>query len=250
MKIAIATRPCDSKFNMWNSTRIVDADKPTIVLTCFHSLVKSIKASKYDVTLSIHDDHSSRETLTKFSEICEKYGINFELYHCESLGNFASQYEWMKKQEADYYYCVEDDYLHRECAIDEMVDMCEHMREFFPGDYAVYPFNSPHRYHSFDMLYPSYIIKGKTQYWRSALHSTHTFFINRKSFLEYDDIMKFQAYNWPKPESFEDKTINNIWHEQNVRLLSPLTSLAFHLADETQEENLFDWKKLWNDNLL
>jgi hypothetical protein len=48
----------------------------------------------------------------------------------------------------------------------------------------------------------------------------------------------------------EDKTINNIWKEQRVRLLSPLNSLSFHLADETQEDKLTNWQEVWKENLI
>jgi hypothetical protein len=62
--------------------------------------------------------------------------------------------------------------------------------------------------------------------------------------------MKFQSYAWPSLEATEDKTINNIWKEQRVRLLSPLNSLSFHLADETQEDKLTNWQEIWKENLI
>lgn len=252
MKIAVAIRTCGLVYSYWKNSnnRIVDVDKETIVLTCLNSLLKSIKSSKHEIVFSIHDDSSSDEILDVMGKLCEKYGIHGELINLGKLGNFKSQYEWVKKQNCDYVYCLEDDYLHQESAIDDMADMVTALKEFNPGDYAVFPFNCPHRYASFTMLYPSYVVKGPNQYWKSSFHSTHTFFISKQAFAHYDSIMREQAYTWAENGAFEDTTINKIWHEQNVMLFTPLQSLAFHIADNTQEDTFFDWKKLWNDNLI
>ena len=124
------------------------------------------------------------------------------------------------------------------------------MNEFNPGDYAVFPFNCPHRYASFQELYPSYIVKGSTQYWRSCYHSTHTFFISKKAFTRYDDIMREQAYTWATNAAIEDTTINKVWKDQEVIMFTPLESLAYHLADKTQEDTIYNWRQLWSDNLV
>jgi hypothetical protein len=252
VKIAIALRTCGKVFNYWNNnTRIVDVDKETIILTCLNSLLKSIKASKYTISLSIHDDSSSTETLAKINDLCQQYGISYDLIHSGVRKNFQTQYEWIKQQDCNYVYCVEDDYLHVESAIDDMVDMCEFMKQLLPSEYAVYPFNNPHRYTSFDMLYAVYVLKGPKGYWRSSFHSTHTFFITKQAFDQYDEIMHFQAYAWATDADWlEDSTINKIWNEQQVKLMSPINSLAYHMADSTQEEPFADWRKLWNENLV
>jgi hypothetical protein len=61
--------------------------------------------------------------------------------------------------------------------------------------------------------------------------------------------MKKQAYTWASNGAFEDTTINNIWRSEDVILFTPLESLAYHLADKTQEDTLYNWKQLWDDNL-
>jgi hypothetical protein len=182
-------------------------------------------------------------------ELCQRFDIRGELIESGKHNNFKTQYEWIKRQDCDYAYCVEDDYLHDPTSLAEMVSVCEHMKEFFPGEYAVFPFNSPHRYKSPDALYPSYIIRGATRYWRSSLHSSHTFFVSKGTFDEYDHIMRSQAYHWPDLSAVEDQTINKIWHDQKVRLLCPMDSLAWHLADTTQEDTLGNWKQHWAENL-
>lgn len=249
MKIAVALRTCASVFNYWDSTRFVDADKGTILLTCLQSLLKSIKRSKHDIVFSIHDDTSDVSILHAIELLCKEYGVPYELINSGRHNNFKSQYEWVKKQDYDYVYCVEDDYLHDDNAIDEMIEGIENANSLAPGIYAVFPFNCPHRYVDFNYMYPSYILRSKNNYWRSEIQSTHTFFVSKKVFDAFDDIMKFQAYNWPDTSAVENSTINRVWMEQNVRLIVPIRSLAYHLADSTQEEIVYDWKSIWKRNL-
>lgn len=251
MRIAIALRTCGKVFNYWNNNeRIVDADKATIILTCLNSLLKAISNSSHDIVFSIHDDSSSDELLNKMGELCTTHNVSGELINSGKMGNFISQYEWLKKQECDYVYCIEDDYLHISTAIDDMIDFVIDMNVFNPSDYAVFPFNCPHRYASFQELYPSYIVKGPTQYWRSCYHSTHTFFISKKAFTRYDYIMREQAYTWATNAAIEDTTINKVWKDCEVAMFTPLESLAYHLADKTQEDTIYNWKQLWSDNLV
>jgi len=251
VKIAIALRTCGSVYNYWTGrdNRIVNADKETILLTCLNSLLSSIRACNHEVIFSIHDDSSSDELIAKMGALCEKHGVSGNLINSDKLGNFKSQYEWIKQQDCDYVYCVEDDYLHTRHAIQEMIDMLSHLKDMNPGEYAIFPFNCPHRYASFQNLYPSYVVKGPTGYWRSCVHSTHTFFISKEMFTYYDDVMKEQAYTWATNGALEDSTINKIWHEQKVMMFTPLESVAYHLADSSQEDTFYNWKTLWDENL-
>jgi hypothetical protein len=239
-------------YNYWKDidNRIIDADKQTISLTCLNSLLKSIAVSGHEVVFSIHDDTSPDNVIESMGMLCQQYDISGELINSGALGNFKSQYEWLKKQDCDYVYCVEDDYLHETSAINDIVNMIAYLKEFNPGDYAVFPFNCPHRYASFEMLYPSYVVKGPTQYWRSSFHSTHTFFMSKESFTRYDNIMQEQAYTWATNAAIEDTTINKVWQEQKTMLFTPLKSLAYHLSDPTQEDKLGNWQQLWDQNKI
>lgn len=246
MKIAVALRTCGSVFNKWNFDRIVEADKPTILLTCLNSLLNAMTHSKHEFILSIHDDNSSEQTLNHIDILCKKYNIEYELFKTEEGKNFVSQYEWTKKQNTDFCYCVEDDYLHHENIFDEMIDMYDYLKAFVKQpaiDYAVYPWNSPDRYNKFDKMYPVMVFKHKDKYWRSDLQSAHTFFITKQTFDLYEDIMRFQAYHWPKYEAWDNHTICKIWQEQITRLVVPLESLAFHLSDTVIPE--IEYKSLW-----
>lgn len=250
MRIAYPIRTCDSNYNYWNAQRFVDCDKAIIVKTCVGSLLKSIAAFDHEPVISFHDDNSSKETLDYLQDLCHELHLKYEVFHTDHKHNFISQYDWTVDQDFDFVYCVEDDYLHQVNAVHDMVEMIQFLQFVRPLDYAIYPFNNPHRYASFDQFYPSYIVKGPNQYWRSLFHSTHTFFISKRCFVSNIDIMRTQAYNWHLDGSIEDNTINKVWREQNTMLFSPINSLAYHIADKSQEDNLSDWETLWNKNLI
>lgn len=247
MKIAIALRTCDQVYSTWKLKRKVEADKQTIILTCLNSLLDAISTTKHEVVFSIHDDNSSEETLDHIEWLCDKYGVKYELFQTEKLGNFKSQYEWMKSQiDADFLYAVEDDYLHDPNIFDLFIDMHQYLVPLVnqPGiDYAFYPWNNPQRYETFEYIYPVMVFKRNGRYWRSELQSTHTFFVTRNTFDQNDKVMKHQAYTWPNPESWDFRTITMVWREQVTRLVVPLDSLAYHLTDIDVSESESLWRK-------
>ncbi len=247
-KVAIAVRTCGAVYNLWNEKRIVDADKPTIMFTCLNSIFKTISKSKYDIVFSIHDDSSSEEQKQLMQKMIKHYSIQCEFIDSGKKNNFRTQYHWLKQQDCDYVYFLEDDYLHVENAIDDMIDMCEYMKVFWPGDYAVFPMNHPQRYHSIGAMNPSYIIKGPKGYWRSAFHSTCTFLMTKFGATKYDSKIKEMSYMWEINGAPEDKFINHIWWEQETRLIYPMDSLAWHISDESNRDTLSNWQKVWNEN--
>jgi len=248
MKIAVALRTCDNVQSHWGTKRYFDVEKRVLLMTCIGSLFQTIKCTKgHEIQLSIHDDNSAENTLKYIDSLAEIYGIKYELVHTERLGNFKSQYEWAKKQDTDFVYCVEDDYLHHPQMFNYFVDMYDYLHSLVnqPGiDYAFYPWNNPQRYQTFEYIYPVMVFKHNRRYWRSELQSTHTFFMSKFAFDRHDDTMKFQAYNWPKEEAWDFRTITMIWREQQTRLVVPLDSLAYHVCDQEIPEA----KELWERN--
>jgi hypothetical protein len=99
-------------------------------------------------------------------------------------------------------------------------------------------------------MYPVYVLRSKNGYWRSAFHSTATFFMSKKSADDNDDILRHQAYSWEINSAPEDDIINKLWQKQEVRLLYPMRSLAWHLSDEHNRDIVDDWEHIWKDNMI
>jgi hypothetical protein len=252
MKIAVAVRTCGQVFHWWNDPdRIVNVSKPSLVLTSLNSLCRTIKNSKHDIILSIHDDNSGEQFLSSLDQLIKFYSIEYQLIQTEPKGNCISQYNWLKQQHCDYVYLMEDDYLHTEHGLDTMLNACEYMQEFEPNDlggYAVFPMNHPHRYRK-NFIYSSYIFIIDNRYWRSITHTSASFFISKKDFTTYDEYMRINAYSWSERVE-EDKAINLFWNMGKVRLLCPINSLAWHIADKTHEDKINDWKSVWDQNFV
>ena len=252
MKIAIALRTCGNVFNWWDvPDRMVDVSKQTLLLTCLNSLARAISNSKHEIIFSVHDDNSSPDFISCMDKVIKQYNIDYQLINTEKKQNCITQYQWLKQQQCDYVYHVEDDYLHTDDSIDQMVDFCEQMKIEHPFDknfYAVFPVNHPHRYQP-EGLYPSMIVKTNNRYWRTINHSSLTFFMDKVAHNRYDDYVRSQAYGWSERIP-EDDTINLLWYSGNVRLLCPMESVAWHIADRTHEDTIGNWKQVWNDNLV
>ena len=152
MKIAIALRTCGKVFNWWDvPDRMVNVSKPTLLLTCLNSLAKAIKNSKHEIIFSIHDDNSGDDILNKMDEVLKQNNVEYQLIHTKPQDSCMTQYDWLRDQECDYFYQVEDDYLHTIESIDSMVEICEFMKVRHPdrheeyNEFAVFPVNHPHR---------------------------------------------------------------------------------------------------------
>lgn len=248
MKIAIALRSCGSVLNYWDRQRFVPDNKSSIIMTCLNSLLKSISLGKNEITFSIHDDSSSEVLKEKMKNLINNYNVQCEWIDTPKKGNFKSQYEWTKKQNFDYVYLVEDDWLHTDNAINDMVDFFKDIKNFDAGDYAIFPMNCSWRYVSPQALYPCYVVKGRKDYWRTIQHTTSTCFISKQTVLEHDDILRQQAYAWEFDAAPEDQYINNLW--KRVRLFCPIKTLAWHISDEPNIDTVDDWKSVWLKNYI
>lgn len=247
MKIAIALRSCGSVLNFWEP-RFVTDNKSTIIMTCLNSLLKTLSNSKHEILLSIHDDTSSENLKEKMKNLIKQFEINYQWFDTGKRGNFKSQYEWSRKQNFDFIYLVEDDWLHTDFALNDMIDFMNDIKSFDFGEYAIFPMNCPIRYVSPKSLYPCYVVKGKKDYWRTIQHSTATCFLDKNTIITHDDILRQQAYAWEYDGAKEDDYINNLW--KRVRLFCPIKTLAWHISDEPNKDTINDWKSVWLKNYI
>ncbi len=212
------------------------------------SLVNSLlvleRANDTHIRLTVLDDHSSKEFLEGVKALLALCPFETNLVALEEKGNSASMrhaLEYAKKNAKDFIYFVEDDYLHEES---ELLEMMQSYRIFsrnlgrtniglFPVDYS--DFYLP------DALVPTRVVPGSHRHWRISYSTTATFFLP-KSLLE-------SQWQWfiknPQDDMRESESLNVVW-QNHATLFSPIPTLAIHVHGADLLPPFSNWRKLWD----
>lgn len=232
--------------------RYCGTDKTTLICKCITSLVNS--ANNYDGKIKFVwiDDHSSESSLNKIRNIFSTSKHEVEFIPLELRGWNASGYEQFERgraSTADLVYLVEDDYLHFPTAIEEMVDAYSLFKQNLGMEIAIHPFDDPDNY------VPKYIdacriVLGKNRRFRTNTYSTFVFLCSPK--IIKDNWSKFYTLateymtEWGEKNNIhEGTTINSLWRN-DIKLFTPIPSLALHMGFEEQKDAYLDWKELWD----
>ena len=199
--LKVILRSCTSELIMdQNKRRIFDEEKNEYTFRTLRSLIKSIKKAslefkdiKFDLVVT--DTNSPKEDTDKIKEILNKSDIEnkFESidlnkfkdkikpgYSKAKFSNMANFYTSLiisKKQSADIIYFVEDDYLHSEDAITEMVFAYEKFNTIFSKDLILLPTDYPYLYTKDEA---TKIYLGEKYHWRLVSESLVTFMTSKK----------------------------------------------------------------------
>jgi len=236
-----------------NKPRYTNTPKIDIIERCVRSLIKSANKLKIDVNILCLDDHSSDACLDRLHNVFKLSEHFIAINHLEEKGHNYSgvkQFERAKNSYADLVYCIEDDYLHTESALTEMVDDYTIFKKLTNNEVVLHPFNDPDNFkHRF--IEPCRIIHGSQRYWRTNTHTTYTFLTNptviRNNWSIFYTLAKH--YLTPFGESMkihENTTINNVWRDQ-VTLFTPIPSIALHMQYIEQMDKYIDWKSWWDN---
>ncbi len=233
--------------------RYTNTPKIDIVEKCVRSLIKS--ANKLDIETNILclDDHSSEECLDRLHRIfnLSKHFVAIrELTEKGHNYSGVAQFEQAKNSYADLVYCIEDDYLHTESALVEMVEDYISFKKLTNNEVVLHPFDDPDNYKQ-KYIEKCNVILGSKRHWRTNTHTTYTFLTNpeviRNNWSTFYTLAKH--YLTPLGESLkihENTTINNVWREQ-VALFTPIPSLALHMQYLEQMDKYIDWKSWWDN---
>lgn len=255
MKLDIVLRTHDQS-NIHTDWRVRYCNLPKLELIkgCYRSLVKAIKQSNHDITLTILDDHSSQELLDFLHN--ESKFINYKLINLENKGYNNSSYEQWKlcrDSNADLVYSIEDDYLHVPTAIQEMVDSFQLFSERLKrDDIVLFPFDEPSEYNP-----PSrkdFIVHGSARHWRTGVFTTQVLLCKPKLFREHWSLFETLALKYngdylnPRIEHYEESnTIWKLWTEGNVIRFNPIPSLALHMQFIEQKDPFINWEEWWRE---
>jgi len=266
-KLKIILRSCTSELIMdQNKRRIFDKEKNEYTFRALRSLIKSIKkaSSKFKnirFDLVVADTNSPKEDIDEIQKILNQSNLENKFisinlddfknkikpgYSKAKFSNMASFYTSLmiaKKESADVIYFVEDDYLHSEDAITEMVFAYEKFSTIFSKDLVLLPSDYPYLYAKDE---ETKVYLGERYHWRLVSESLVTFMTSKRIIENNFNNLEKMAIEWIDPW---ETPLHNIYNTNPC--LSPIPSLAVHCANINSifgVSPFIDLKKLWEKN--
>ena len=247
-----------------NKKRLFEFPKIEYSKRALNSLVKSIKFlnkkySTINVKVIIIDDNSKSENLLQLKELInynniELINLEYSKYENqilkqkskESFANLASllqSFEIGKEKGEDLIYFVEDDYLHFEEMLFEMILSYERIASQINKDIFMCPSDYPYLYMNNEK---TNVLIGNRRHWRTINKTLCTFMTSKSMLEKYWD--KFYKNCLDRHKPFE-KYLNQIYSKEVC--ISPIKSLSLHLTNINSSYGLsplIDYKKLWEEN--
>ncbi len=255
MKTHVVLRTCDTtQVHVDWRQRYCGYSKTEIVQTCVTSLVRSIQHVKtHKIELTVLDDHSTDQTVEFLSELIKPVGGT--LISLQERGyNHSAHAQWVmcRDSDADLVYSVEDDYLHCESAIQEMVDSwCLFSDRLKRSDIVLYPFDEPSEYNPPNRT--DYVVHGSARHWRTGIYSTNVLMMTPQLLRTHWSLFECLALKYngdylnPRTEHYEESnTIWQIWNSNQAMRFNPIPSLALHMQFDAQKDPFIDWQSWWN----
>ena len=258
----------NSNIEIWdqNKKRIFEEKKIVYVEKSLKSLIKSIKFSEeklptIDIKLIILDDNSTHKNLTKILKIFEEYKVNYEIRKHDitkyekvikeqktketfsNLSTLLTSFNLGKDSGEDLIFFVEDDYIHFENMITEVVKTYERISSQLGNDIFICPSDYPFLYMNNEK---ANIFIGNERHWRTINKSLCTFFTSKDLLNKYWN--NFEKNCLDRHEPFE-KYLNEIYEKEIC--ISPMKSLSVHMANINSSYGLspfVDYKKIWEEN--
>ena len=253
-------RSC-SKVNLWNQNkkRIFEADKEEYALRSLYSILKSINYSKknfnkINIKLSIIDDNSSEKFIQNMKKLLLKFDIDNEIISLQDNeiaqdikdSNFASIkkcFMLAKENSNDLIYFVEDDYIHDEICILEMIGTYERIATQLNKEIILCPVDYPYLYANCD---PTYIFLGNKKHWRKTEQSLGTFLISKTNLnIYWENLLQFASGK----DNPAELALHKIYEKEPC--FSPIPSLAIHCANINSVYGIspnVNWQEIWDKN--
>ena len=256
----------NTEIEIWdqNKKRLFEKPKIDYSLRSLKSLIRSIKflKSKYSslkIKTFIVDDNSKEQNLNKIKELIKNneiqiISLNRDDYlgkikkqkNEETFGNLSSLFKCFqigKELGDDLIFFVEDDYLHFEPMLEEMISSYERIASQIGKDIFMCPSDYPYLYMNNEK---TNVLIGNKRHWRTIDKTLCTFMTSKNLLNKYWD--NFEKTCLDRNDPFE-KYINEIYSKEIC--VSPLKSLSLHLTNINSSYGLapfINYKKLWEEN--
>jgi hypothetical protein len=270
----IILRTCSS-VNMLSQSkkRVFMSSKSEYSLRTLNSIINSINNNKkifknIKLKLTIIDHNSDKKIIQKFKKILKnqffkseinQLDINFykkKINRINQQGNRVSNNQIsnmsninqslnLGKDCDDLVYFVEDDYLHKIDAIEEMIFAYERISTQIGKELILCPSDYPYLY---TKLQNSRILLGNKYHWRTVDESLCTFLTSKKIinkyFKKFTSACEFEHYPFEKP-------FHDIYKKELC--ISPVPAIAVHYTNINSIYGLsplINYKELWEKNKL
>ena len=251
-----------------NKKRLFEEPKIEYSLRALNSLIKSINFSKtkypnIKFKTLIVDDKSKEKNLDRLKNLVDRSDLDIDITplnhnkykkkikqqkNDQTFSNLASllqSFELGKEHGEDLIFFVEDDYLHFEPMMEEMIASYERIASQVNKDIFMCPADYPYLYMNNEK---TNILIGNKRHWRTINQTLCTFMTTKSLIDKYWD--NFYNTCLDRNDPFE-KHLNEIYTKEFC--ISPLKSLSLHLTNVNSSYGLspfIDYKKIWDENKL
>ena len=160
-----------------------------------------------------------------------------------NLSSLLKCYEIAKEKGEDLIFFVEDDYLHFESMMEEMIASYERISSQLKKDLFMCPADYPYLYMNNQK---TNVLIGNKRHWRTIDRALCTFMTSKVFIDKYWN--NFYKTCLDRHNPFE-KYINEIY--KNEICISPLKSLSVHFTNVNSIFGLspnINWKRIWDEN--
>jgi hypothetical protein len=265
---------CCTNVNMLtqNKQRVFEKNKSEYTFRSLNSIILSLKKaknifSKIDFDIVVIDHNSKIEDLLQIEKQLKNSNIKNSIISLD-VDNFISKINKInsknknvtenqmsnmsnihksliigKDQCKDLIYFVEDDYIHKRDAIEEMIYTYERISSQLNKELILCPSDYPYLYTKIDS---TNIFLGSNKHWRKVDETLCTFLTSntlvKKHWKKLISMCQFEHYPFEQP-------LHEIYESEYC--LSPIPSLAFHCTNINSIFGLspnMNWKKTWDEN--
>ena len=260
----------NTEIEIWdqNKKRLFELPKIEYTLRSLNSLIKSINFSKIkypniNFKTIIVEDNSKKENISRIDDLIAKNNIDIDIIKLNhsnyknivkkqkseqtfsNLSSLLKCYKIAKDQSDDLVFFVEDDYLHFEPMIEEMIASYERISSQLKKELFMCPTDYPYLY--MDNKKTNILI-GNKRHWRTVDRTLCTFMTSKIMIDKYWN--NFYNTCLDRNDPFE-KYLNEIYQKEFC--ISPLKSLSVHMTNINSSYGLspfIDYKKIWDENSI
>ncbi|MDC3152344.1 hypothetical protein OA496_01190 [Pelagibacteraceae bacterium] len=251
--------------------RIFEQPKSEYTMRTINSLIKSIKKASKDKTnisfnITIIDAGSPKEDIATIDSVLKNSGLKFNIINLNlneylkrikivirnnsqiennmksTMASIIKSFEIAKDLD-DLVYFVEDDYIHDDESISEMISAYEKFSTILKDEIFIIPVDYPYLYQKNQF---TNVLIGQKNHWRSVKESLLTFLTSKKMINKYySDLIKMGEIEHEPYEAI----LHSIYDKENC--FSPIPSLALHCTNVNSVFGLspnINVKELWEKN--